>query len=463
MSELRQFLDSQGEPGSREGEGTFTVAPELARRKLADSVPPELSDPWNALSFIDAALRLSGLLPERSTLGGLGVVAITKLTLSSLGIPYLGLRYQFNGDEWGLPASNLRTSLIRACENPFGHRGAVEICLSRAALILAKRKVNAEIFFPGSGLPKYSLSNGAESEIEQWVQSQAKGKLAQGFVICFSTIEEWKDAFQRHRDDYHIDRVKEYMRRNSPLAIDLALRNRAGYVEPALLGVKLWIESVWTRAPSRELIEYGFCKHSGGWFDYRTTEAVLAEVFVPAAGASGLPVSLDCRVPQEEGEILRTAEHMSSWDRFRSQGEKLVLRWWESPPMVWDEGLHARAVFTIALSESASKVAFVNWGNTKENFSLDCPPGLGAFVYWPELKQSLYGESWVRDKAFQEALDWTNQQAKRIFVKLYQEFDYVWKMLQLDHVRKSYKPEVERRLRSWLGHYSQMDVDDQKS
>ena len=96
-------------------------------------------------------------------------------------------------------------------------------------------------------------------------------------------------------------------------------------------------------------------------------------------------------------------------------------------------------------------MVFLNWGGTPEKVSLaNCPPGLGGIVYWPELKQSLYGDSWVRDEAYQEAVDWSVEQVKIIFEKLADEVEFIWEMLKRDHARKSYLAELEKRIRTWL-------------
>src|SRR5438128_671089 len=56
--DLDDLLRDLSDDGSSAGKGAFTLAPEKAREKLAQSVPPGLSSPWVAACLTRQALRL---------------------------------------------------------------------------------------------------------------------------------------------------------------------------------------------------------------------------------------------------------------------------------------------------------------------------------------------------------------------------------------------------------------------
>lgn len=453
MSDLNRFLESQGETGVQQSEGVFTVAPDVARRKLADSVPEEFSNGWSALCFLGAALRLSGLVPSSRSMGGLGVQPLHNLLTFSREVDVrMAVRYcPGEGDDWESLAKNLRDKLVASCESPMSETTPVGICLSRAVLILTKLGLSASFQFVGCEQSDYILSGDPDFRPVEKSLGEARGKESHGFVVWIQESGDWRQALSQHKDDYPLYRVQRLLKVDSPLDVISMLAERAQAKEFSLFGLKLQRESVWTQSPVQEILELGFCKHAGGWFDYRCKQAILAEVYISTPEVTPLILSSKCANTESGQEMVRPGELMSNWERFRSQAERLILRWWDAPPSFEHSRLYTRAVFAVGLSEAPSRIVLLNWGQTKEQVSLPhCPPGLGGVIYWPGLKQSLYGESWVRDEAYEAAVEWASEQAKLIFKKLGDEFDYIWEMMLRDHVRKSYRAEVERRLRAWL-------------
>jgi hypothetical protein len=449
MTDLNGYVQSQRETGAYQSEGVFTVAPELARRKLAESVPEKFACGWSALGFLTTALRLAGLRPAGKFGEPTGIDIIRKVPFGSEGVTVgLALRYEAEQNDWSLGAKEIRQKLIESCERPFGETTPIGLCLSRTILVLSKLKLSVCFQFLGSEQKDFLVSNDSEFKFDEKTLREARCGVKVGVVTVIQGTPDWDEAL--HDGYTSHSRIALRLAQRDPLRIFTRLQERARAKVPRLFGLKLEHESVWTNAPAREIMAVGFCRISGGWFDYRCKEAALAEMFIASSEVTPLVLNSTCATPESGDEIQRPGDLMTSWERFRSKAEKLVLRWWDTRPSLQHGSLHARAVFAVGLSEAPSRVAFLNWGETKEHIVLDCPPGLGGFVYWPELKQSLYGDSWVRDEAFHEALEWTNKQAKKIFDTLSKEFDYVWEMLARDHVRRSYRLEVERKLRSWL-------------
>jgi hypothetical protein len=455
--ELNSFLQNKREDGTLLEDSSFTLNPKLARRKLAESVPEKFAEPWAAVGFLRSGFALAGLKGWGDE-GGVSPAGRMETSFSS-HVTKCALAYTttHSAEDWD-PAE-FRLALEDAASRPFGDRTPLGICLSRAFLVLARVESDVRISFPGYDLADVVISNGRqESEELRQLAEQASQRVPKGVVCVFPAREDWSAACPSPRNSQYDPKLEQRRARArllrecdahylKPLFYQKAIEKPANF-----FGFHWEKPSVWTHAPGLVALEllldfYG----KGSWYDYRCNKVVLLEHIELHHEETPLVVNTDVVGPQ--GELLqRPGEHMTSWERYRSRGEDLILRSINTTPSKNEGLLHARAVFAIGLFDAGSQVTFMNWGSVREKFPIpNCPAGLAAVVWWPELKQGLYGDSWVKDEAFEEAMAWVEARAAELFDVLRNEFDYVWQMMVRDHVKTSCVPEVRRRVCSWLG------------
>ena len=427
MSELNEFIADEVEIGKRVDTGVFTVHGERAREQLAESVPTQLTAPWVIVALFRSAFKLANCTEADSVRHSWGVFDCQSNLLRNNSPRTYALRFRS-----AQPLKVLRKTIEEVIAGPFAGTGEKQLCFSRAILALIKANWGAVVLFSDSSAPLNLDSS--DSLMKNFCADAMRRAKTQEVIIVFDRHPELRES------------AKSQFKRGPFLGLQSQFEQRASHQEPKVLGLFPIKQSGWSNAPSRVVashcLRYG---EIGTWFDYRTSKAALLEWVIFSGRKTPIPIYCE---PGEE--LQRPGQDMSSWDRFRSEGENLILRRWSSP-VEQPELRFGRGVFSVMLSDKPSQVAFVNWGNTLETTPIpNCPPGMAACVHWPELKQSLYGESWVKDEQFEQAMHWTEEQAKLAFEHLREQFDYVWDMLRRDHIRKSYRSEVYRRLETWL-------------
>lgn len=459
---FHDYLRELASDGASDGRGSFTLAPDEARKKLAESVPPAMDSPWAGAALLLQALQMwqDSHLPAGADgeLGRARVGFVRRPRLDGVQDVALKLSGLVQTDEVKQALTCLRTLMEECWQRPFRTTEPLALCFSRAFIVLSRHGVGLHIRF-GAGNLEALIAADEKAPLPDQGLVKAAGAPQKGEVmILCGKCRAWLTPPPRPPDGseafvqiggqllrswvgaYPFGQLPESFRQRSVATV-------------GPLGSLFKTDSAWTRCPSRESTRLCLRLDSAvSWYDYRAKKPILLEYLVASQAPSPLPVAPDTVRKMSGHTVERIGESHSSWQRVMSQCENLILRRWTHPPEASPSGdFFARAIFSIALSDAPSRAIFANWGNTLELTPLpELPPGLAACVWWPELRQSLYGESWVQDEAYRQALDWTIEQGRKAFALLESEFDYLWSMLAQDHVSSSSRSDVRQRVERWL-------------
>lgn len=417
---LDDFLNESALAGQNQGKGSFTISPERARVKLAESVPPSLRDPW-----IAAALLLDGLELGFSwtVTQGLPIMLSGALMSATEG----GIDLWLTGKNCPETIASAFEVLKNVGEHPFSSSEPAELSLSRGLLALTHLGISCHIRVGRSELA--------------WPCQGTSDDL----LLVLAKDRPFGNAFGRISLGPHQTFTHYY--------------NQGSKYRPSTFSLtdphrRVTKKTIWRESQGVGLKLQGDFGdwHTGSWYDYRTRAAVLLESF--HHGPKDSQRLLIRSSTQAPGTFIRVNEQKSAWQRFISRRDHVFLRQWGEHPPEPDahdnEKAPLRAIFSIGLSDRPSVVRLLGWTQVGRDLILpNTPYGLRGQIWWPELKQSLYGEQWVEDEEYDKALVWVRQQVRTCFLLLEQEFDYIIKEILNEYTRRAYTNEVIQKLLDW--------------
>lgn len=457
LKNLTSFISDKEADGLLQGEGHFTIASGQGREKLVQSVPPEFRNGYAAAGFLHCCLTDFGLLACGPALEDV-VHEKLRLEYERIGISLLRrkhkpeasitLRFEPPDKDW--KPHNLIRALQRAINHPFSESSATHIRLSRAILILEHCKMAVLAKFKGMNSPNMLVSFKPDSEADLFeslfvlVNRRVQFR-KRAISFEFSSFKNWNS------DTYisHWGNLCPWALTSTTNLLPKAI-SRVCQPSPRSMWTKVVIGNPRNKHSPFKLLSPYQRRNSQGWFKYRVHFVTLLEHFVPGQPDSPMSVS-ERLVPNSDARPTeRVLEGLSGWRRASTRPIPL-LRTWSEPPTVIEGLCPCRALFTLTTTSHPSRIQLYNWGTTPEQLILeDFPPGLFGLVYWPDLKQSLFGDSWVKDKQFELAEQWARLKAREAFLNLKREFSYIWNILESDHIKRLYRNEVRTRLESWF-------------
>lgn len=445
MSEIESYLKAATEAGLEKSDGQFTLSGEAARRTLAESVPERMQNPFAAVACLVLAARDLGLsirpLPDYDW------------DMDERRVVKLLSRNRAAQEEYV-------DTLLQAYENPFQSTQPLHRKLSRAIIILEQQGQSFSLFQFKVGRKDFphtqeDRSFGGYSREPRRIKADPST-----LVIAF-----WKSAFNSESlrampGSRRLSRILAHHRAYYQFSVLYAIQNRCTAEPPNILGFRTQRDSLWTKLASRDVYtQTQLCPHTDWYYDRVSRDLIVLEYLVPTEQAS--PLIVASSQVGETGLVLKPGKTMSSWDRVRSQAENLILHYTtpteelalgeDLRPKKVAPGTPMKAIFTVGLSEAPSRVAFLS-DDTACELSIipDLPAGLAAAVFWPGLKTDLYGEGWIRNDTFEQALAWVQNMGRNVFRLLVSESEYIKDMVNLDHARRSYRTEVRKRIGDWL-------------
>lgn len=428
--ELDSFLKASLADGEEVDQGVFTLAPDSAREKLKGSVPPELRNPLVPLTYLRFCLRRQGLEPVRSPYSteGINVAFATSLALA---LDFVDIKGTWDPVEF--------VHQLDTCQkSPFTEQDLVSIFLSRALLILSVLELDIIFRFPGMGCPPVQIVNSGkvckvrhhrlQTDLRRLGKRRVEVVLgpSHGFT---GTPSETDRELARHAPDQILYRLKRVA----------SSEQKSGWLGK-VVGLGRW-----GTAPSRILLHFMTANNDG--YAYKTKRPSLLEYIVTSGQPTPLP--LNPALASSDSDLLqRPGEHLSSWIRYTTREEFLIVRQFDAGLRAVQGRYFARAVFVVCLSERPCEIRFCTEVEGVRGVKLpEFPPGVLGIVFWPSLKQTMYGEAWIEDENYAQALQWTLRQLEQVMETVRAEFDYIWRMLERDHVKKPYWKEIENRLR----------------
>lgn len=435
MKNLRAYLAEAAGEGERVEGGKFTLAPEVGRAKMAESVPPSLRQGWAGFAFLQYAFEQCGVdlfhYGQSSPL-----LAITPR-------PWLYASYRPRVRDYDMkPVAEL---LEKCIFHPFSETSPAGSFLSRALLIFLHLDVSLVFRFNGYEVDPIALCS-SEEALEKARGAIGGLRLAfrkEELEVVFSTCDCWTQLIKAGKNDNPYARCARLRREFSPTWARDSFSEVIAYQEPKAFGVQLSLESAWTHAPSKVLME----RVQLGWFQYRVAKVALLEHLIPGQEEEGLPVHASL-APESSESLERPSAGLTLWQKLRGAGETLILRSWSRPPEVSTNGLRCKGVFTAVASDTPSGVYLYNdQGAPQQRIPLaGFPPGIVGVVHWPGLKPTTFGEGWVQDEEYQRAERWCHEQGLEMLQILSAEWNFVVQMLSRDHLGSSYRGEVLKRL-----------------
>ena len=420
-SELEALLGQARAGGEDQGEGCFTLASRLALPKLAASSPFYLQNAYAVLAHL-----VSGLMEGLE----LAWPAPRWITYGSKLNPAVGLRLEFslkgspNAGSFESVAS-LLPALRRIGELPFQGDEPWTILLSRARVAFLKLGIACR-FALGDRVEMWELLE-PEEDISTLAGPTVPSPDA--LVVVLSNHPSWPAWIGGMRRSEYATRasLRKAVLTSGPLA-------RAQDWKDKEVGVAV-------------LDSFG-AWYTGGWWDYRAPGKVLLESF--HAGPRETPFRVPTSLQGSPGHHAMVRRPGGAFlDRWRNRPNTLFRGWGMETTQRVEEQIPVRAVFVIGLHERQSMVRYFNWGRVHKDQPLgECPPGLRAWVWWPALKQDLYGVSWVEDAQLAMAQEWTRGVALSCFDFLRGELDAVRAFV---HSRTARGAEVDARLSHWPG------------
>lgn len=411
---LDDFLKESAQAGVAGERGAFTISPERARRKLADSVPSSLRDPWTALALLldGVELGFGWRLDQGSPISIYDAVVVTKQA---------GIDLWLTGDTNAERLQAAFEVLQRVGEQPLSSTDPAEVSLSRGLLALTKLGISCYI-----RVGRFHQAWSCQGDSEKTVAVLAKDR---GFRNAFGRITV--GPHPKFTDHYN-----QGSKARPSVASKIAPHRRKTTIglgpRPSLSG----------RTVSR-----------ANWYDYRTRYASLLESFHHGPRDSLLRVDAQKAIPP--GSYGRVNQDKSAWERFvlGRRTDVFLRQWGPEPPSVEpfeDNTVALRAELRIGLTDDPSWVEFLGPTRVEKVLQLpDVPYGLSGNVWWPTLKQSLYGENWVADEEYERAVAWVKEQVRVCFALFDKEFDYIHQLIQAEHSKRSYRNEVSKKLQEW--------------